>query len=361
PLTLNPEHITCQRQDHLLASWILSSLGTSILPLMVGLSNSKDIWSALQKNFSSQSLARVMQYKMEMQNLKKGSLTMKEYISKMKSLFDALAAAGHVVSEKDQIMHLIGGLGQEYNPIMVTVSSRVEPWSTIDLQALLLSFESRLETVGLNIPLVNSDGSYPMANAAMTQNFPRNASQNRGGRAPFNQSFRGRGGRGPNRGRGGRFSKPKIQCQVCGVNGHTAERCWYRYDTGYMGSALENSSRGFNSPSANMMHTQHLTPSEAATDSNQWYPDSGATNHVTNNFTNLSIASEYGGGSKLHMGNGSGENISHIGKTLLKPHHSTRIFVLKDLLHVPSVTKNLLSVSKFALDNNVYFEFHPFH
>jgi len=32
---------------------------------------------------------------------------------------------------------------------------------------------------------------------------------------------------------------------------------------------------------------------------------------------------------------------------------------LHNLLHVPSITKNLLSVSKFALANNVYFELFP--
>ena len=29
------------------------------------------------------------------------------------------------------------------------------------------------------------------------------------------------------------------------------------------------------------------------------------------------------------------------------------------MLHVPQIQKNLLSVSKFIADNNVYFEFHP--
>lgn len=32
---------------------------------------------------------------------------------------------------------------------------------------------------------------------------------------------------------------------------------------------------------------------------------------------------------------------------------------MQNLLHVPQITKNLISVSKFAKDNNVYFEFHP--
>ncbi|CAA0825355.1 Unknown protein [Striga hermonthica] len=82
PVTTNPDFITWQRQDHLFGSWILSSLSSNILPLMVGHNTSMEIWTALEKNFSSQSLARVMQYKIEIQALKKGSLSMKEYMMK---------------------------------------------------------------------------------------------------------------------------------------------------------------------------------------------------------------------------------------------------------------------------------------
>lgn len=34
------------------------------------------------------------------------------------------------------------------------------------------------------------------------------------------------------------------------------------------------------------------------------------------------------------------------------------IFNLDSLMHVPNITKNLISVSKFAHDNNVFFEFY---
>jgi hypothetical protein len=51
-------------------------------------------------------------------------------------------------------------------------------------------------------------------------------------------------------------------------------------------------------------------------------------------------------------------HISHIGNSILRnPHDSLH---LKNVLHVPNTSKNLLSVHKLALDNNVLLEFHPF-
>jgi len=45
--------------------------------------------------------------------------------------------------------------------------------------------------------------------------------------------------------------------------------------------------------------------------------------------------------------------------TFLSPNDTSITFKLHKLLHVPSISKNLLSVSQFAKDNSVFFEFHP--
>lgn len=71
------------------------------------------------------------------------------------------------------------------------------------------------------------------------------------------------------------------------------------------------------------------------------------------------MSSEYSGNGKVYMGNGTGLSISHIGSSNFHPNLSSRSFILNKLLHVPLITKNLLSVSTFARDNNIYFEFHP--
>jgi histone deacetylase 1/2 len=54
----------------------------------------------------------------------------------------------------------------------------------------------------------------------------------------------------------------------------------------------------------------------------------------------------------LHIGDGKGLFVSHIG------HTPKRTFTLSNILHVTRITKPLLSVQKFCRDNNVYFEFH---
>jgi hypothetical protein len=51
--------------------------------------------------------------------------------------------------------------------------------------------------------------------------------------------------------------------------------------------------------------------------------------------------------------------LSHIGSTSLNL--SRRQFILKQLLRVPSICKNLLFVRQFAFDNYVFFEFHSSH
>lgn len=69
------------------------------------------------------------------------------------------------------------------------------------------------------------------------------------------------------------------------------------------------------------------------------------------------------GSNKVHVGNGTGLKVHHIGSSVLQPSDtasSSHKFLLTNLLHVPQITKNLISVT-FAKDNIVFFEFHPFY
>ena len=94
-----------------------------------------------------------------------------------------------------------------------------------------------------------------------------------------------------------------------------------------------------------------------------WYLDSGATHHLTNNMENLHFKEEYKGTDKLIIGNGQGLSISHIGHAFLSfraskyPYTHATTIAFKDMLLVPTITKNLLSISKLTYDNSLSVEF----
>lgn len=89
-----------------------------------------------------------------------------------------------------------------------------------------------------------------------------------------------------------------------------------------------------------------------------WYPDSGATAHMTNDSTKLFDARLYNGGGKVIIGNGLSIPITYVGGSTILANDFSPL-LLNDLLYVPDVGKNLLSVFKFAKDNSVFFEFYP--
>ncbi|KAK6151768.1 hypothetical protein DH2020_014403 [Rehmannia glutinosa] len=178
----NPEYEIYLRQDQLLASWILSTLSESVLVLAVGLDNALEIWNCLEMNFSSQSKARLMQYKFQLQNLKKISMSMRDYLNKAKICCDAIASAGNKLSKEDQVLYVLSGLPSEYNPVIVTITSAIDFFSMSEASALLMSFESRLDLV--------SDITTNTIGESFTANFAQSGQRRNNG---FTTPNRGRG------------------------------------------------------------------------------------------------------------------------------------------------------------------------
>ena len=105
-------------------------------------------------------------------------------------------------------------------------------------------------------------------------------------------------------------------------------------------------------PSATTSQAYLATPSTLT--NNSWLLDSGATHHVTSNDNSMISKTEDKGYEKLAIGNGDTLLISHFGTCHLP---SYRPLALKHLLLVPSITKNLISISKLTSDNDVIVEF----
>lgn len=104
---------------------------------------------------------------------------------------------------------------------------------------------------------------------------------------------------------------------------------------------------------------QALMANSDSASSVNWHPDSWASHHATYSAQNIHQTTPFEGPDQIYIGNGQGLPVISSGSSqFFSPLNPKFRFVLSNLLHVPHTTKNLISVSQFAKDNNVFFEFH---
>jgi histone deacetylase 1/2 len=209
----------------------------------------------------------------------------------------------------------------------------------VELYTQFISHEQRLE--------LRNGGSQSSVNAVMKGQHNNNNNSSNGGRGGGgDRNGGGRGGRG-GFGRGGGGGRNPFQqgvfCQICGKEGHPAPRYFKRFDNNYQGPPQKQASS---------------TTVGYGVDTN-WYMDTGATDHITGELEKLTTHDKYLGGDQVHTASGSGMEIQHIGNGVLRSPKGN--LHLKNILHVPSASKDFLSVHCIANDNNVFFEFHPKH
>lgn len=111
---------------------------------MVDCENSLQLWEKLNQNFSLNWKANIIQLAIQLQNVKKGSMSIIEYFLKFKEITNAIGLTSHLISEENQILQVLAGLGQDYDSIVALVSFARDLYSMSGIQAQLLSYEFRL-------------------------------------------------------------------------------------------------------------------------------------------------------------------------------------------------------------------------
>jgi GAG-pre-integrase domain len=245
-------------------------------------------------------------------------------------------------------LYTLQGLGSDYDTFVTAISLRSGMITMTELQSLLLSHEARLKAALPSIPTVTPSSSIP-ALAFYAQSKPPYSSQS--STLPSNQfsnsyTIRGRGNyRGRGRGRSYSNHSDKPQCQICLRRGHTAAKCYHRFDLTYTGS-----------PSSHVIPPQShqaLIAEPVASPFSAWFLDS--VTHVTADYENLQFSIIYSGTDAVHVGNGADLKISHVGSsTFTINSHSLR---LTNILYVPAIIRNLMSISQLTKDNYVIIEF----
>ncbi|KAJ9565484.1 hypothetical protein OSB04_001450 [Centaurea solstitialis] len=141
------------------------------------------------------------------------------------------------------------------------------------------------------------------------------------------------------------------KCHVCGETGHYARECKQRKSGPSGGpSAATNAVGDIGALVANLtmdeINMMNVTPQAHLVnqDKDSWYLDTGATAHVCDDKSKFVNYQEIHG-KQVSTANGGRADIAGSG-TILLHFTSGRSLTLNSVLHVPTITKNLLSYSK---------------
>ncbi|CAA7035663.1 unnamed protein product [Microthlaspi erraticum] len=310
-VSVNPLYTTWKRQDKLVFSALLGAINVSIQPLLSTANTAAEIWTILTSTYAKPSRGHLKQLRQQLKQWTK-----------------------------------------EYKTVVDQIEGRDTTPSLTEIHEKLINYEAKLQTAIVAAPTPVS------ANAAQYRGS--NNHNNRGGHNRNNnhhrnnnnnqtwqqQQFQTRPDSNAPRGYQGR-------CQICGVYGHSARRCSQIQLPSGASGAQPRPQQPYSAPwqpRANMVQA----PSYPASN---WLLDSGATHHLTTDLNNLSLHQPYHGGEEVTIADGSALHISHTGSSkLLTP---SRSLALKDVLCVPDLKKNLISVYRLCNANSVSVEFFP--
>lgn len=352
PTTLTTNNVTTSnlaftswmRQDKLLYGALVGTLDASVAPLVTRATTSKEAWDILARTYANPSKGHINQLKAKLRSSTKGSMSITEYIQSITSTADLLASLGKSVDADDLVSFVLQGLDGNYQSIVDAIKARDTTIHIDDLHEKLLVKELELRSAATNL-----------AAPATTLNAQSRPRTNRQRHQPPS-----------NRSPSTHFRPPPMvpppqarpflgKCQWCRETGHIVAYCpLFRQQ--HPNARPPTLPRTPAPPPTPQAHTVN-----AASTSQNYIVDSGATHHVVTDLDQLSLHYPYNGPDELFMGSGEGLRITN--SVTLSLSTSASLFNLPDTLCVPQMTKNIISVSQLSNQQNCAIVFlpHSFH
>ncbi|KAF3777916.1 Retrovirus-related Pol polyprotein from transposon TNT 1-94 [Nymphaea thermarum] len=354
----NPEHELWLAHDQSLVAYITSTLSKEVLGSIDDDLTALELWTTLATTYSQVSEARFLQLRRQFQDIKHGMRTVLQYLNEIKNVSDQLAAIGHPVSDKDKVQQALSGLGTKFDIFYTALEVLPILPSFEDLKAKLFQHEvsrvQRQNSVSSNSHNVLITGTHTLQ-GNRTRSWTPQTGMGRG-ILPTPPGMNVTSRRVPT-------------CFYCNKKGHVKSECWHnpqnksnqvrRENKAAAGSTSSSSNPTSNVP-ADVQQLLMTTLSKLNLKQNeqgQWYVNSGAAAHVTGETGNLSSVFPYLDKGSAVTGDGSHHTITHVGNAQISMGSS--FIPLKNVLVVPSVKKNIVSVSKLIDDTHSSVEFTP--
>ena len=294
------------RRDRALATIVLA-VDPSLLYLIGDPEDPVTVWQKLQDQFQKKTWANKLALRRRLHSLRlKDGESVQDHIKSIMELFNELAIVGDAIDEEDRVVYLLASLPDSFNTLVTALEANEDvPKMEIVTERLLHAERKQREKT-------SSDET------AMTAR----------------RQFKGRGPR----------------CHYCRKFGHIQKNCTERIkneEKSKQGAPAETP-KGKKKEKVGLLTRHVLGVRELAQD---WILDSGATCHICNSkelFADFQVLSKP---QKVTLGDEhslEAVGMGHVEVRLKLPHGESRIGQLSDVLYVPSLAFNLLSVSKIT-------------
>ncbi|XP_061351940.1 uncharacterized protein LOC133296911, partial [Gastrolobium bilobum] len=341
-----------ERCNTMIISWLNRSISESIAQSVLWMEKADDIWNNLKDRFAQTDMFRISDLQDEIFKLQQGDKCVSDYFTQLKILWDELESLQPILPscacgaatqvkdtrERDYVIRFLKGLNDQFEHVRAQVML-LDPLLCVNkVFSLILQQERRLK-IGVQdsqsfINIAEQQNSRGQLDRGQTRYHP-NFNQN------FNQGFNQGRGQGFNQGRGQGFNQGRGRgnkfCTYCKRTNHTIETCYLKhgFPPGYQTRRPYAAAAATNFVSLEFDDSVHNTDPEAEPESlnlafskeqhqeilellqrsklphssnmiqthssafnigntvsgiksNHWILDTGATDHITYIFSNLS-------------------------------------------------------------------------
>ena len=304
------------RRDRALATVVLS-VDTSLLYLIGNPEDPALVWKKLADQFEKKTWATRLDLRRKLHSLRlKEGDSAQEHIRIMTELFDALSIAGETISEEDRVVYLLASLPEKYNVLVTALEAHADVPKLEVVTERILHQERKFEDRG---------GASGTGEGALTLH-------------------------------GSSKQKPKVKCHHCGKLGHIKRFCRKlkaekEKSEGSEKAAISAVKEDSDSESSALVGVadQALSSVSSPNEQRAWIVDSGATSHMCRD--KKSFSALYQSEDPVDVVLGDGRTLSAVGRgnvelDMVLPNGKVKSCTLYDVLYVPDLSYNLVSVRK---------------
>ena len=298
----------CGRRDKAL-SVIVMAIEPKLLYLIgADPEDPKEVYDKLCNTFMRKTWANKLRLRKQLFSLKLTSdISVHQHIKKFVDIFSELAILGDGIDEEDRVIYLLASLPDSYNTLVTALEAQEQVPSWEMVTEKLLNEEFKLKSKS------NSTESHD-ALVSKTDNF----------------------------------KKTKL-CYECGKPGHIKRNCYIylRKQKELDAESKANIAQTNNSESCGLIVTANTVSENHTTDT--WIMDSGATRHMCSDRGLFSQLLKLNSTIEIQVGDGRRLTAEGIGKVSINvklPGNTVTTFQLINVLYVPKLAFNLISVSE---------------